>query len=291
MANPILLPIWLCAAVMLAVQGGMPTHPTADHAEDTVTVQSRDGRILTGEVDTRTDENLLWLRCTAPSILVMSSVQWSQVVVAQYRGQALSAAEFRPLAEKLKSKLPADFFPSDFAWLGGASQSRPISRTSEPGIRQHPKVQSLHIEAAVANWDADVEIDGLELRVFPCAADGEIVPTHGMISVRLIGHYPYPTNRKDAFRELARWGKKVRTTDYGDWGAVYRFPFQNVHPEFDLASSADGLVHCKLGVPGQGNFEASVPISLRPYNPLREQLQLHQRKRFFPRERTGRGLR
>jgi len=76
----------------------------------------------------------------------------------------------------------------------------------------------------------------------------------------------------------------------GPSGAVYRLPFQAVHPEFDTDWAAHGLVHVRLTVPGHGVFEASQEVvRIRAFSPIRDELEMSTGRRFFPIERTGRG--
>ncbi|OHB71112.1 MAG: hypothetical protein A2V70_04065 [Planctomycetes bacterium RBG_13_63_9] len=211
----------------------------------------------------------------------------------------LSVAELAALAERLKSELPDDFFsaslpaqteaPESESRRTTASEPSELRSTSHQGKREppHRKVQSLRIEAALANWDGDVEVDGLEIRVCPLAADGTIVPADGMLSVRLIGRRVRGRAGDGIFVELDRWSRRIRASDCDSWGVVYRLAFRRIHPEFDLDFAVEGLVHGQLGVPGQGNFEASVPTQIRTYAPIREDLQLLRHQRFFPQERTG----
>jgi hypothetical protein len=149
------------------------------------------------------------------------------------------------------------------------------------------RVRSIRIEAVAANWDADVELDGLELRVIPVTADGGVLSVEGMLSVQLIGqnygrHGP-------AYPKIGRWNRRVRIADYDDFrGALYRLPFQTVNPEFDLNFGWSGVVHARLSVSGHGNFEASRDVRVRTASSLRDQLQLRTQRRFFPSERTSR---
>ncbi|MFH1923324.1 MAG: hypothetical protein ABIP48_25965, partial [Planctomycetota bacterium] len=77
--------------------------------------------------------------------------------------------------------------------------------------------------------------------------------------------------------------------EFGLLGAKYRFPFQAVHPEFDLELAPYAAVHARLSVPGEGVFEATESdVRVRPYSATRDHLQYTTGQRFFPLERTGR---
>jgi hypothetical protein len=144
----------------------------------------------------------------------------------------------------------------------------------------------------VANWDGDVEVDGLLVRLRPLDAAGEEVPVEGTLEVRLIGWRTGRTRSRQGPVRLARWTRAVGPAEWGPFGIEYRLPFQSVHPEFDLRWAAHGTVHARLSVPGQGVFEVSQStVRIRPYSALRDHLEYVSGGRFYPGERTGRGRR
>jgi hypothetical protein len=269
--------------VGLSLSAVLSGGPARARAEEPVRIQIGDGRILTGQVDARTDETFLWLRCTAPSIVIRSATPWKTIVRAHYADREYSPAQLRALAGKLASQLPDDFLSTQ---LADPAPARPPQHPAPPAAPAR-KVRSLRVQAEVVNWDRDVEVDGLQVRVQPLAEDGTITPVRGMLSVRLIGQRNSGREHRDVFSELERWNERADPADFDAWGAVYRLPFRTVHPEFDLQFGASGMVHAQLGVPGHGDYEASVQVTLRPYSSLRDELQLRGRGRFFPGEQTG----
>jgi len=273
----------LSAIVLLTAGAVRPGCPECAFGGDLVRAQTQDGRVFTGEVDAETDENLLWLRLTAPSIVVKTPIRWNIIVRVSHADRQLSAAEFRPVAETLKSEVPADIF----AQKAADRAATPRIESNRGQTARPRRVQSIRIEAVAANWDADVEIDGLEVRVIPLTADGAVLPVEGVLSVQLIGssHVKYG----QTFPEIGRWNRRVRIADYDDFrGALYRLPFQAVNPEFDLEFGWYGIVHARLGVSGHGSFDASAQVRVRTGSGLRDQLQLLNRRRFFPSEWTSR---
>ncbi len=248
---------------------------------DSVCIHLHDGRELTGNVDARTDRDRLWLRITAPSITIFKPIQWSDIVRAQIGDRQLTPSNFRELAPSLRSELPTGFFETDVS-------TQPERPQDEPPALIRRKVRSLQIYAHLANWDDDVNVDGLELRVFPGDENPTVVPVNGMLQVQLIGQFVRLTGQRGEFGDLGRWTRRVQVDDFGFLGAVYRLPFRGISPEFDRDVDAMGLVHASLGVAGQGNFEASVAARIRTSNPIRDQLWLREHTRFFPIERTNR---
>jgi hypothetical protein len=157
-------------------------------------------------------------------------------------------------------------------------------------LPEAPRVCWLAIEASVANWDANVEADGLVVRVYPRDATGALVPVRGTLEVELIGRWTGVAKLPQPFERIGHWAQQVRLEDFGPNGAVYRLRFQGVHPEFDLTVASRGAVHARLSVPGEGTFEATAStVRVRPYSAVRDQLQQINAQRFFPQETTGDG--
>ncbi len=264
------------------------------------TVELSSGRRFSGEIDPKTDEQLLWLRFGSGSAVILRPIAWRHVQSAVHEEKELSADAFRSLALSLpandadalppapgpgQSELDDDKAPAALpTWT---PPSRPASRHTAP-------VRSVRVDAFAANWDADVENDGLLVHVDPLGESGEILPVGGMLEVTLIAQrgrrfQDVPHGRGQVIRTLGRWTRRVWPEDVGAAGAVYKLPFQATHPEFQLDVGTHGLVHVRLTVPGQGVFEDSQDfVRIRPFSPLRDAYQLNHSRRFFPGERTGR---
>lgn len=278
------------AAVSLCLAAVLACSVRTASAAEAVIVHTIDGRTLTGAVDRQTTGAELWLRASAPGIVAMSSVRWRDIARVEAEGETHSAGSFASVAERLKSSLPADFFAKT-----AAERREDVERSAEESQRNsfERRVQSLAIDAYLANWDRDAEVDGLELRVYPLNFERTVVPVNGLVTAELFGQYVPPIHIFDPVLEevslLEKWTEHVDARLFGNDGAVFRLRFRSNHPEFDLAVRYFGQVNVKLNIHGQGTYDATVPVTLRTFSPLREQLQLYHGHRFFPRERTGLG--
>ncbi|MHC4176774.1 MAG: hypothetical protein ACYSWU_04665 [Planctomycetota bacterium] len=279
--------------------------------EKSISVELASGRTFVGQLDARTDPEHLWLRSPQGAAVLRRPIRWDRVVQVRVADQDLSGEEFRQVVEAVKQEAPDQTetpTPQKKIVIKGTTRSGgflSVTRGAPRKPPQRPQVRSLAVEAAVANWDADVEVDGLLVYVYPLDGTGAVVPSRGTLQFDLTG-------RKDAtvshshlarrgygilgpwrsFTTLGRWTRRVRVEDFGPRGAVYRLPFQGVHPEFDLTVAPRGALHARLSVAGQGTFDTTESmLRIRPYSSVRDQLQLSTGRRFFPQERTGRGAR
>jgi hypothetical protein len=283
------LTCWGFGICALAAGGSWAANDSRASAEEPVVVHLLDGRILEAEVDARTDDELLWLEFTAPGIILRSAVPWGEVAAVWRAGERLSAAELRRQAEQPTTAPPDDSSSSAAAeWAERGQDAKNQKRTS--GARSEHEfgwtaaagdVQSLQVAAAVSNWDADAEVDGLEVRVRPISASGSLTPVEGLLQVRLMGQRTNGADRQRGFGELARWSRSVRSQDFSRDGAICQLPFRTMRPEVDLDVRSEALVHVRLSAPGQGVFQASTPVRIRTYSLLRDLLQLHEGVRFF----------
>jgi hypothetical protein len=258
---------------------------------DPVTIRLDGGRIFNGTIDPRTSAEQLWLRYERGSMVLVQGFAWDTIrdvrvgqetmpgsTLQQNVGRYIKLQPLPPPAEPIR----AGILPEGSAAIEAVRAAPPIG---EP-----PRVRSLQIEAAVANWDSDVEVDGLVLRVYPLDGVGDVTPVSGTLEIELVGEGPAAGTQSQTFPILGRWVRQISPADFGS-GATMQLPFQGWHPEFDLQLGAYGLVRAKLVVPGQGTFAAATnTLTIRPINALRDRWQQSKlNTRFFPGERTGRG--
>lgn len=272
-----------------------------------VVVQLQNGRQLTGEVDSRTDARELWLHSTQPSIVILCSVPWSEVISARISGQPEVVTDIRSSLSKLKTQVPVATFRQPPQPL--ATDPAGCVRSDAECSGDVDRVVSLEIVPRLANWDHDVEPDGLEVRVLPTTAEGRVAKIHGFLTLRLIGRrspaadrlesrsglgvfsnggavreYAMPFNNT-VYVELGRWNELLSSADLTTAGYVLRLPFRQISPDLDLDITLNGQLDARLNAQGQQFYEATSPIQLRAFSPLREELQLNRGTRYFPGER------
>jgi hypothetical protein len=78
--------------------------------------------------------------------------------------------------------------------------------------------------------------------------------------------------------------RQLSTSDFGPNGATVDLPFKKLDPERDLDVIPVGLLQARLGISGQGSFQApATELWLRPTSYLRDELQLHTGQRSLSR--------
>src|SRR5438128_453298 len=79
------------------------------------------------------------------------------------------------------------------------------------------RVRSIRIEAELANWDADAEVDGFELRLYPLSTVRTVVPRAGLLTAQLFGQNITPDQMfeptRDDYSRLQRWSRRVAADD------------------------------------------------------------------------------
>lgn len=292
--------IGIGVAVLLVLStAGVKTYATEE-----IRVWVESGRDFSGHVDQRTDDDSLWLRLSSTGIEVIRPIKWERITKAEYEGNRLIATELKQLAAELKSPSPIETSRSShiegnkIVMIGNPDTSTETndvySRDSRPVAGP---VRTVDFDVQIANWDGDVEPDGLLVRVYPLDAVGAVTPVHGTLSVELtvprrreFGHVPH--GRGTSVDRIGRWSRSIRDKDLGASAIVLKLPFQAVHPEFDNDVWSHGFVHLRLVVPGHGVFEDSVDgVRVREFAPLRDYMQSLTGRRHFAHERTGRGKR
>ena len=259
-------------------------------AAEPIVVEMLDGSEVRGAVDFRTDEQCLWLRREAAGIQLCSGFPWEQVRKVRYDRQVHSWREFLAVAQRIKT--PAKTFAQIAPFRRSDSPASPDGRRTPQAPRdtRDTRVQTLHVEAFLARWSRGQATDGLRVYVYPLNAAGELVPVDGQIEFTLFGEFENArggeaTVLSPEFCELDEMSELVRAGDFAHGAAVYAFPFRRFHPDVNFDVSRQAVLHARLGIPGQGVFEASDAWTrLRDFSRIRDQLQLYTQRRFFPGE-------
>jgi hypothetical protein len=248
-------------------------------AQAVVQVQAVDGRVLRGEIDSKSDTRLLWVRHAEERIVVTTSVAWSAIQSVQLDGAPIEITQLQQQLQQLASEGPKYFLAEHVVKkLQVADYPSKIST----------RIASIQVDAILVNLDRDVEPDGLQVAVVALNDQGEPLPVRGNLSARLWGQRSKSTRSllPLKFEELQRWTQSVQREDFVDNVASYALRFRTVRPEFDFELWAGALLNVRLGIHGQGTYEASVPVIVRRFDPFRDSLQQYEGTRFLPGELT-----
>jgi hypothetical protein len=271
-----------------ALPAQTPTQVRIDHIS---------GRSWEGLIDSRSTAKQLVLRFERGVAVLWRPIPWSEIRAATVDGKRMTADELAktyqpfatdatPIAERTKAAVP-NGSPSDRTANEIQAEEKPLLPPT--------KVISISCDALLANWDGDVEADGLVIHLQPLDAWQELSAASGTLEVELYtlqarAFHHAPNSRGRSVEPIIRWSQAVNVNDYRSRGAFIQLPFQAAHPEFDDSLGAYGLVHIKFSVPGSGVFEQTIDgVRIRPWSPIRDYLQMDRGYRFLPHEGTGRG--
>jgi hypothetical protein len=262
------------------------------NAAEAVSVRLTDGSTLSAELHPRTNDEHLWLRFGSGRAVILRAVAWDRIAEATAGEETIDAAALRQLAaeqtEEDESISPAE--PQSSGEPSDAERARAL-------LYFYPRVKSVDFDVRIANWDQDVEFDGLVLQLYPLDTDGQLTCVRGTLNVELVAprlqdFNQAPRARGQVVSRLGQWSVAVQADEVTEKGVTVKLPFRTIHPEFDTTWATHGLVHVRLVVPGQGVFEQSFDgVRVRPYAPLRDAMERHNGQRFLPTEQTGFGKR
>jgi len=282
--------------VLFVVCVASSTRATAE----TVVVRLQNGRQLSATIHKRTDDARLWLQYGTRSVTVIRPVDWRTIVWASLDGEQISVGQ-------LKEHVAHNFQPTPPATTSNRILRVPpadervrhetMARRAQRALGFARPVHSVQFAVSLANWDGDVETDGLLLRLFPIDDRGNVTAVSGTLQVEFVAmrqrkFNDAPTRGGSTLDRIGRWTVQVDEADFRHGAATVKLPFQATHPEFDTDWFDSGLVHIRFIVAGNGTFEDSLDgIRVRPFSPLRDAAQRQSGRRFLPSERTGRGQR
>jgi len=267
-------------------------------AQPQLVVQVTSGREFSGEMDEASSPQQLVIRSSHGGVTVTRSIDWQRIVTAKLDGNPIKIAQLQELAREAGAKARIKARPSRGAKVtmrGLTAKSEPLPAPQPPQMPP-PQATTVAFDSAIANWDADVETDGLVIDLAAVDANGYLVPADGTLQVELFA----PQRRVfqhasqsggDTLELVERWTRAVTAEDFGPSGARIRLPYGAVHPELepDWLASSYGLVHVQLAMPGHGVFEDSRDgVRIQPWAPNRDNLEMNTGRRFLPTERLGR---
>jgi len=264
----------------------------AGAAEEQATIEVASGRIFSGVIDGGSDRDVLVLRSLSGGITVKRPIRWERVVAIEVSGSRRDVAALR--AEYSK-KPPSATVSSDRKF---DIKSWPVAGSSDgvENVLPPPQVATVAFDPQIANWDGDVETDGVVIDVTPLNQSGYVVPAAGTLEVELFAPQRRtldlaPQSGGDTLELVERWTRAIGPENYGPRGARLLLPFGAITPELqpNWTASHYGLVHARLSIPGQGVFDYSRDgVRVRPWAPNRDRLEMKTGQRFLPTENLGR---
>lgn len=268
-------------------------------SDSSVTVQVASGRHFSGQIDRSTTSERLVLRSVNGSMAIARSVAWDRIVSVKLNGKPADIASLRAAArvtDRSAANAAASEARKSLLTKIELRGELPLPTAQFTEAAPSPRVAMIAIDPFVANWDADVETDGLVIDVAPLDINRNLIPASGTLEVELLAPQRRsldlaPQAGGDTLELVERWSRAITPEDFGPSGVRLRLPFGAVHPELDsnwLASSY-GLVHARLSIPGHGVFDESRDgVRVRPWAPNRDRLELKSGQRFLPTENLGR---
>jgi len=281
----------------------MPLVPVVRGSEPDAVVHLASGRQFRGVIDATSTAEQLVLRTTSVGVILRRPIRWERVVHVTVDGQPTAVAKLRDAAAMNRGQ--------GNRGQGGDNKSllRKIEMRGEPGPpvpavgelpadeSVPPRVAMVAFDPYIANWDADVETDGLVIDVMPLDINRYVVPSSGTLEVELFAPQRRiqldlaPMSGGDTLELVERWTRAITPDDFGPGGVRLRLPFGAITPELqpNWTASWYGLVHVRLAIPGQGVFEDSRDgVRIRPWAPNRDRLEMKTGQRFLPTENLGR---
>jgi len=265
--------------------------------EPVVELRLSSGRRFSGAIDAASTEAQLVIRTAADGLTIRRPVRWERIAGATIAERPVDVAELKRLAAEARSQGPVARDqgpvvrpPPSLIEIAEAAAPPPVVVAPLP-------VATISFDAFIANWDGDVETDGLIVELVPIDSFGNLTRTAGVVEVELFASQRRimlqhaPLSGGDTFERVERWSRAVEPEEIGPSGVRLRLPFGAIHPELnsDWLAYNYGLVHVRFVAPGSGVFDDSRDgIRVRPWAPNRDYLEMNTGRRFLPTEHLGR---
>lgn len=252
-----------------------------------VTALFSTGRKATAYVDHRTTDEKLWLRFGNAQVQIVRQLDWDDVTLHSSDGAVLTQAEIFELAA-LAKQARGDGDAESPSPQPAIRDDAPPALIDRRIAKASPRPAMIRFDAELANWDADIETDGLVIRVESLDAYGRPVAVRGQVNAQLwvikqVDQDAQPRSRGRGIQRIAQSSTAISTDLETGADNLVRLPFDGIHPEIDWDLSSFGIVHVELVAPGQGVFHHTLDgVRIRPFTPVRDVWHLHGRSAFFP---------
>jgi len=265
-------------------------------AQPQVVVHVASGRQFKGAIDSASTADRLVLRAEFSGITIRRPIRWERVTAVTADGLAVDTAELRRMAvAKATADSEQKSLPNKIELRESAAVSD-LPTADEPLLEETPKVAMVTFDPSIANWDGDVETDGVLIAVAPLDFNGRLLSISGTLEVELFAPQRRtldlaPQSGGDTLELVERWTRAITPNDFGPSGVRLRLPFGAITPELQPNWTAwhYGLVHVRLAIPGHGVFEDSRDgVLIRPFAPNRDRLEMKTGQRFLSTENLGR---
>jgi hypothetical protein len=293
-------------AKCLIIAGLSAMAARADDMQLVIDVAS--GRQFRGSLDSVSSSDHLVLRSEQAGVTLRRPIRWERVTRAKADGMPVEVGELKARVEGVGDRGQGT---GDRGRGTGDRGQKPANRKIEmrgdPAVKttsaeeeavaeDSPRVAMVAFDAAIANWDADVETDGVLIDVAPVDINRRVVPVSGTVEVELFAPQRRtldlaPQSGGDTLEVVERWTRAITPADFGPSGVRLRLPFGAITPELQPNWTAwhYGLVHVRLSIPGHGVFEDSRDgVRIKPFAPNRDRLEMKTGQRFLSTENLGR---
>ncbi|MEQ8837128.1 MAG: hypothetical protein RID07_10035, partial [Lacipirellulaceae bacterium] len=223
-------------------------------------------------------------RVESDGISLTTAVPWDSILEATVDGEA---REVDTLRENFAELVTGQDTLGEFE-IGGDL------RFVEPRLVQVNQSRAVALEIVdvrLANLDRDAAADGFLVSFVLFDEQGQPVEARGNLSAQLwTERRPWRAARqseRERFRREESWTQRIQPSDFVDGVFTARLRFRHLEPqeEFDLLPEAE--LTLRYSAYGHGNFAASVPVCLRPYDRYRDRRQHAVGDRYVPRELPG----
>ncbi|MCC6492044.1 MAG: hypothetical protein IT424_03380 [Pirellulales bacterium] len=278
-------------AIVLSLFSYCTAHaaPLSAGAAPPIVIETVDGRALQGVVDQRSDARALWLRREEGAVALTAAIAWTNIHSVAVDGATWSVDDLQRRYASMATAAAPPAPPEPARAPLAAPSAHPAKQLRLLNLpRRGARFRKIDLlDVRLANLDRDVEPDGIEVALAAVADDGLPLAVRGSLRATLYGQRRPVNAAAASFDQLDEWTQMLRPEDFVCGVARVCLPFQSTAPEQEFDLMPDAVLTVELGAFGYGNFAASAPVAVRPFNPLRDDLQLSRRTRFLPAELHG----
>ena len=287
--------------VLIVTLGSAAAAGLAIAQEPLVVAKLVSGRQFAGAIDGDSTAQLLVVRSSADGLTIRRPIRWERISSATLDGQPLAIAELKKLALQARARESGvgvrESRIKNIELRGPPPTLMAAAEAALPPEPELPPVATIAFDTFIANWDGDVETDGLVVDLLPLDNYGNLIRASGVVEVELFASQRRtmqhaPKSGGDTFERVERWSQAVTPAEIGPNGVRLRLPSDRSIPSSTPNGWLTTTASCMCGSSPPAAASSTSHATASAFDrrkPNRDFLEMNTGRRFLPDTRRKSG--
>lgn len=230
-----------------------------------VELHTKDGRVLSGVIDSQTDNSYLCIRTDGNRVAMLRKLPWQDVVKAEVGGRSLTGSELQHRVRELASS------QESWPWQPvAAANSHSQSPAAPPPATW---IRDVRLSAELASLGSDQDPDTIVLELCPLDREGhpaQMTATVDVVLLAAVNHdfASVPLARGMLWQPVRSWHFQLLAHPSQQGRYVLDLPIEKLAIDRQRLASVYGIIQVRIAIPGQRVLERRLDwVPIEPVRP------------------------